>query len=244
MSLPVLIVGDVHGDLERLFKALKSYPAERWRTIFLGDLVDGGPFGVGALRFARDRPNSEVLLGNHEVMMLWTLRDRSRLSFWAGLGGEPHDLKELEGDPGLQEWMKRRPALLKLEDGTLLQHSDSDLYSRLLDPRAKDKVQSINEAACRRLESGGEAELWDILSPGLIFRNSRSRLERWLATMDASRVVHGHKPHQSNRPEAYHDGLAIDFDGGLSRYGKNRYQRLRPVEASVAPLDLVAPWSR
>jgi len=244
MSLPVLVVGDVHGDLERLFKALKPYPAEQWRTIFLGDLVDGGPFGVGALRYSRDRPNSEVLLGNHEVMMLWTLRDRSRLSFWAGLGGEIHDLKELEGDPGLQRWMRERPALLKLEDGTLVQHSDNDLYSRLLDPSARNRVESVNEEACRLLNGEGDGELWDILSPGLVFRNSRSRLERWLATMSARRVVHGHKPHQSNRPDAYHDGLAIDFDGGLGRYGKNRYQRLRPVGASVAPLDLEAPWSR
>jgi Calcineurin-like phosphoesterase len=244
VSLPVLIVGDVHGDLERLFKALKSYPADRWRTIFLGDLVDGGPFGVGALRYARDRPNSEVLLGNHELMMLWTLRDRSRLSFWSGLGGELHDLRELEGDPGLQEWMRRRPALLKLEDGTLVQHSDNDLYSRLLDPRARDPVRSINDEACRLLENEGEAELWDILSPGLVFRTSRARLERWLATMSARRLVHGHKPHSSSRPEPYHDGLAIDFDGGLGRYGKNRYRHLTPVQASVAPLDLTAPWSR
>jgi len=244
VSLPVLIVGDVHGDLERLFAALKPYPADRFRTIFLGDLVDGGPFGVGALRYARDRPNSEMLLGNHEVMMLWALRDRSRLSFWAGLGGELHDLKELEADPGLQEWMRRRPALLKLEDATLVQHSDNDLYARLLDPAATDKVRSINEEACRLLNSGGEATLWDILSPGLVFRNSRGRLERWLATMDARRLVHGHKPHPARRPDVYHDGLAIDFDGGLGRHGKNRYRRLQPVEASVAPLDLTTPWSR
>ena len=243
-DLPVLIVGDVHGDLERLFKALRSYPAERWRTIFLGDLVDGGPFGVGALRYARDRPNSEVLIGNHEVAMLWTLRDRSRLSFWSGLGGELHDLRELEGDPDLQDWMRLRPALLKLEDGTLVQHSDNDLYTRLLDPDAPDPVRSINEEAARLLAGGGEATLWDILSPGKVFREDRSRLERWLARMSARRLVHGHKPHRSRCPEAYHDGLAIDFDGGLGRYGKNRYQRLQPLEASVAPLDFTAPWSR
>jgi len=69
-DLPVLIVGDVHGDLERLFQALKPYPAEAWRTVFVGDLVDYGLFGVGALRFARDRPNTTVLLGNHEVAMM------------------------------------------------------------------------------------------------------------------------------------------------------------------------------
>jgi hypothetical protein len=59
-ELPVLIVGDVHGDLERLFQALKPYPAAEWNTVFLGDLVDYGMFGVGAMRYARDRPNSTV----------------------------------------------------------------------------------------------------------------------------------------------------------------------------------------
>src|SRR5487761_801404 len=101
-KLPVLVVGDVHGDLERLFQALKPYPVAEWRTIFLGDLVDYGPFGVGALRYARDRPNSVVLLGNHEVAMLWALRDPNRVGFWFGIGGQDHDLKELAKDVALQ----------------------------------------------------------------------------------------------------------------------------------------------
>ena len=243
-ALPVLVVGDVHGDLERLFTALKPYPAAEYRTIFLGDLVDGGPFGVGALRYARDRPNSEVLIGNHEVLMLWALRDGSRLSFWAGNGGELHDLKELEGDPRLQAWLRERPALLKLEDGTLVQHSDNDFYGRLLKPGEPDPVHAINRELRRLLASEGEAELWDILSPGKVFRENRGRLERWLATMGARRLVHGHKPHTRPRPDVYHDGLAIDFDGGLSRYRKARYRRQLPVQASVARLDLSAPWSR
>src|SRR5262249_22463631 len=75
--LPVLVVGDVHGDLERLFSGVKRYPPDAWRTIFLGDLVDGGPFGVGALRYAHDRPHSTVLLGNHEVLMLAALGARA-----------------------------------------------------------------------------------------------------------------------------------------------------------------------
>ncbi|TMC82510.1 MAG: hypothetical protein E6J06_10825 [Chloroflexi bacterium] len=97
-DLPVLIVGDVHGDIERLFAALKPYPATEWRTIFLGDLVDYGMFGVGVLRYARDRPNTEVLLGNHEVAMLWALRDPGRIGFWISIGGQRHDLDELRKD--------------------------------------------------------------------------------------------------------------------------------------------------
>src|SRR5579864_919061 len=131
-DLPVLIVGDVHGDLQRLFAALKPYPPTEWRTVFLGDLVDYGDFGVGALRLARDRPNSEVLLGNHEVAMLWALRDPSRIGFWAGVGGQLHDLEELRKDEPLQDWMRSRPALLKHDDGTLFQHCGNDSYLGLI----------------------------------------------------------------------------------------------------------------
>ena len=117
-DLPVLIVGDVHGDFERLAAALEPYPADRWRTIFLGDMVDYGMFGVGCLRFARDRKNSEVLMGNHEVAMLGALHDPSRVGFYISIGGQQHDLDELRKDEALQSWMKARPLLLKLGDGT------------------------------------------------------------------------------------------------------------------------------
>src|ERR1700687_1455118 len=90
-DLPVLIVGDVHGDLERLFQALKPYPADGWRTLFLGALVDYGPFGIGAVRYARDRANSTVLLGNHEVAMLWALGDPARIGFWMSIGAQRPD---------------------------------------------------------------------------------------------------------------------------------------------------------
>src|ERR1700730_14799193 len=134
---PPLIVGDVHGDLERLFAALRPYPATEWKTVFLGDLVDGGPFGVGALRYARDRPNSTLLLGNHEVAMLWALRDRSRLSSWASIGGQ------LEGDPAIEVWVRSRPLMLRDEDGTLYQHSDNDYYGRLLDRDDPDPIATV-----------------------------------------------------------------------------------------------------
>src|ERR1700674_4528843 len=97
-DLPILIAGDVHGDLERLFEALKPYPADEWRTIFLGDLVDFGLFGVGALRYARDRATSAVWMGSPEVAMLWALREPARAGWWIGIGGQQHDLDELARD--------------------------------------------------------------------------------------------------------------------------------------------------
>jgi len=231
-DLPVLIVGDVHGDLERLFKALAPYPPERWRTVFLGDLVDGGAFGVGALRYARDRPHSDVLLGNHELALLWALRDPGRLPYWMGMGGQPHDLEELRKRPDLQRWLRELPLLLRLADGTLAQHTDTDAYARL-----GASVDDINAASRHLLSTAGEADLNDVLSAGGVFRRSAQRLAAWLDTHQAARLVHGHTPHGRARPDAYQGGRAISYDGSFSRFYGSRYRRgPRHSAATVGPL--------
>ncbi|HUZ02693.1 MAG TPA: metallophosphoesterase [Thermomicrobiaceae bacterium] len=235
-ELPVLIVGDVHGDLKRLFAALKPYPASDWHTIFLGDLVDYGDFGVGALRFARDRPNSDVLLGNHEVAMLWALRDSTRVGFWVGIGGQPHDLAELAGDEPLQQWIRERPALMRLPDGTLLQHCGNDDCLGLISIDVPDPVAAINSTVRDLLASAGEARLWDALSGRSAFATQPERLERWLELTGSRRVVFGHTPHRGSTPERYHGGRAINFDGGLSR--THRLHRAgSALGATVAPLE-------
>jgi hypothetical protein len=234
-DLPVLIVGDVHGDLERLFQALKPYPANEWRTIFLGDLIDYGPFGVGALRYGRDRANSVVLLGNHEVAMLWALRDPTRIGFWMGIGGQRHDLDELARDQSLQEWMRARPALIKLSDGTLAQHCGSDAYATLLEKSVPDPIDAINARVRELLSAEGEQGLWEVLSGRNILPTQPERLDRWLELTGSRRVVFGHNPHRSARPEIYHGGKAINFDGGFSRYHM-KFRRHTPLGATVAPL--------
>ena len=240
-ELPVLIVGDVHGDLERLFQALKPYPAAEWHTIFLGDLVDGGPFGVGALRYARDRPNSTVLVGNHEALMVAALRRHPQrgpaVLSWLAAGGEWHDLEELARDPPLQDWLRQRPGLVRLADGTLVQHSDNDGYRLLLDRAGEQEpIETVNAEIRRLLQGDDDYRLWDVLTPRSVFRRRPAVLDRWLLLTGCRRIVHGHTPHRKARPDAYHGGRAICFDGGLSRYGGNRFRRLSPLGASVAPL--------
>jgi len=238
-DLPVLIVGDVHGDLERLFTALKPYPADEWRTIFLGDLVDYGNFGVGALRYARDRANSVVLLGNHEVAMMWALRDPARIGYWVSIGGQRHDLDELARDHALQAWLHARPALIKLDDGTLIQHCGHDGYGRWLpDDAGEDPVAAINAKVHELLIDGDEALLWDVMSAKNVFESQPLRLENWLQATNSRRVVFGHTPHGAKKPAVFHGGRAINFDGGLSR-GHRRFHS-SPVAASVSPLDDVS----
>lgn len=239
-DLPVLIVGDVHGDLPRLFGALKPYPPESWRTIFLGDLVNGQPFGVGTLRYARDRPNTTVLLGNHEVITLAGLcdfRERGpRFKSWMQSGGEMHDMEELARDTGLQRWMRQLPAMELLPDGTLCQHSDNDGLGRLVgvatDPA--EVVSEVNRAVTATLEAGDFDTLWDLLTPQRVFQRQPMRLASWLQRTGASRVIHGHTPHGKKDPVVYAQGRAINFDGSLGR--RTRYRGSSPYRASVAPL--------
>jgi Calcineurin-like phosphoesterase len=234
-DLPVLIVGDVHGDLERLFEALKPYPADQWHTVFVGDLVDYGMFGVGALRFARDRPNTDLVLGNHEVALLWALRDSSRIGWWLSIGGQRHDLDELAGDEDLQGWLKQRPALIKLDDATLVQHCGHDGYKQWLNEVAQDPIASINDQVHALLNEGHEDELWEVLSAKNAFAHHPMRLQQWLQATKSRRVLFGHVPHNQPHPEIYHEGTAINFDGALSR--RHKYHRRSPISASVAPLQ-------
>ena len=235
-NLPVLIVGDVHGDLERLFQALQPYPADRWHTVFVGDLVDYGMFGIGALRYARDRINTTVLLGNHEVAMLWALRDPARIGFWMSIGGQRHDLDELARDPVLQAWLRERPALVPLSDATLVQHCGHDGYSRLIETHAADTVDAINSRARDLLMHEGEQELWDVLSARNVFDQQPDRLHRWLEATNSRRVVFGHTPHNNRTPAIYHGGKAINVDGVFSRFHM-KYRRVSPITASVVPLN-------
>src|SRR5260370_5167478 len=175
--LPVLIVGDVHGDLERLFQALRSYPADQWHTVFVGDLVDYGMFGVGALRYARDRANTTVLMGNHEVALLWALRDPARVGFWMSIGGQEHDLAELAGDHALQSWLRERPALVRLHDGTMIQHCGHDGYARWMQAGAGDPIASIVARARDLLMQGGEPDVWGGLSARHRFDHQPDRLQ-------------------------------------------------------------------
>ena len=179
-----------------------------------------------------------MLLGNHEVALLWALRDQSRLGWWISIGGQRHDFDEVAKDEGLQEWLRDRPALMKLSDGTLVQHCGHDGYSRWLKQTA-DPVTTVNTKVSELLHNNGEAELWDALSAKNVFAQQPMRLREYLQATHSRRVVFGHTPHRSREPEVYHDGLAINFDGAFSR-SHRRHAGVSPIGASVAPLNFLS----
>ncbi|HLZ94372.1 MAG TPA: hypothetical protein VKT20_03475, partial [Candidatus Dormibacteraeota bacterium] len=179
--------------------------------------------------------------GNHEVAMLWALRDPQRIGFWMSIGGQAHDLEELKKDGALQAWLHARPAMIRLEDGTLVQHCGHDGYARWLDSNEEGTAaaQAINRRVHDLLIDGNEAEVWDVLSAKNVFEQQPLRLEHWLQATNSRRVVFGHTPHKSHRPESHHNGRAINFDGALSRRHR-KHSRNSPVGASVAPLEVLS----
>jgi hypothetical protein len=250
MPLPVLIVGDVQGDHERLASALAAYPEGEVETIFLGDFFTGGrPGDAGghrAARIAMERRHSRAVLGNHDLLVM-ALVEQMRVggepvrarngepleAVWRRRRGDPADLRALAGDVELEAWLRALPVMLLLDDGTLVQHTDGDDYSAL-----GASVDAVNRAATRLLsqEPGGVVLLLRHLIGRRAFED-RARLEAHLRRFGARRVVHGHTPHWKSGPDVRAGGRAIGFDGRFSRHwGRDPGEDAGPVGATVALL--------
>jgi len=236
--VPAFAVGDVHGHRDALVRLLRDAGLvdghEHWsgadaRLWALGDLVDRGPDGFGAIEFVmrlerEAAGNVRCLLGNHEALIFAVARlddaavDATGVSFramWMMNGGSIRDLERLE--PQHLEWIARMPTVAR--DGEwLLLHADTDAYLRL-----GATSGAVNEAAHEVLADGGPAEL-DRLLEVLFDRGAftdPARLDRVLAAFGGSRVVHGHTPiafvldkdpARITAPLAYAGGRAVNID--------------------------------
>lgn len=72
------VTSDAHGHLRALDRVLERVQPGAQDTLYvLGDMVDRGPDPVGVLQLVRSLPNTVVLAGNHEAMMLEGVRASS-----------------------------------------------------------------------------------------------------------------------------------------------------------------------
>lgn len=68
----VYVCSDLHGyPIEKFKKLLKSVNFSNDDDLYvLGDVIDRGPDGIKLLKWMMLQPNVELILGNHEAMML------------------------------------------------------------------------------------------------------------------------------------------------------------------------------
>lgn len=257
MSRPILIVGDVQGDVERLREALAPYPENDVDTIFLGDFFQGGEPGAGggaaAARLAMERANSQAVVGNHDIFLLvilerrrgdgdahtWRARDGGPIEdIWLSRRGDWEDLRAISDDHELEAWVRGLPAMLKLEDGTLVQHTDDDAYAEL-----GASMSEVNEKMHRLLAEPGGVRTALRYTIGRHAFDDEERLERYLQRYAATRIVHGHTPHQHETPRVAHGGRVLGYDGRFSRYWtQGGGEPSGPIGATVALLpQLVEP---
>ena len=234
--MPTFVVGDVHGHVEPLVRLLRdaglvderiAWSGADARLWFIGDLVDRGPDGVGALdlvmRLEREG-DVRCLLGNHEAGLVAAYRYPAvecgvpGVTFgmvWEANGGVASDLARLR--PEHLAWIERLPAVAQ-EGDRLLVHSDTDGYLRY-----GGDVASMC-AGVSRTVAGDDVVALDGLLETLADRSAfvePDRLDRLLGALGYERVVHGHTPiwyatgiapTDATAPLVYAGGRAMNVD--------------------------------
>lgn len=68
------VLSDIHGNERRFRSVMKQIDLQPEDTLYiLGDVVDRHPWGIRLLQEIMAMPNAQMLLGNHEYMMLQAL---------------------------------------------------------------------------------------------------------------------------------------------------------------------------
>jgi hypothetical protein len=213
----IYIIGDVHGQLNKLIKLLKdaelidsdhSWQAGAARLWFIGDFVDRGPDGIDVLDLVM-RLQSEAaavggtvssILGNHEMLLLAAYRFGRRstglgsnfLSRWQQNGGNRKDIASLT--PRHLEWMAHLPAMALVDD-YLFVHADAPFYINC--GRTIDEVNT----AFDKLLSRSDALAWEEMLEEFARRGAfmyttigEEFAVRFLNTFGGRQLVHGHTP--------------------------------------------------
>lgn len=87
----IYVISDLHGQGAAFFQMLdKINFSSQDKMYIIGDVIDRGPDGIKLLQFIKNQDNMELMLGNHEDMMLKSFaRETSKLwiDTWMFNGG-------------------------------------------------------------------------------------------------------------------------------------------------------------
>ncbi len=102
-------IGDVQGCLDELQDLLTLIDFNRNidQLNFVGDLVNRGPKSLEVLNFIHELPNSQIILGNHDLHLL-------ALGYKAIPDLHPHTMNDILTAPNCQlllDWLRQQPLL-------------------------------------------------------------------------------------------------------------------------------------
>jgi Calcineurin-like phosphoesterase len=232
----LFVVSDVHGYASDLRQSLVGAglvdgdgawtggDAVLW---VLGDLVDRGPDGVGAIDLVRSlqqqRPDQvHVLMGNHEALALgYRLFPQSRFAeAWLVNGGLESDQSRLTDDH--VTWLRGLPVMGRHGD-YLLMHSDTTDYLEW-----GGSIDDVNRTVSELLGDDDADAHWEVFATltsrhHFVGRDGARMAQDVLRALGGEVIVHGHSiigtltrqpSHEVEGPIAYADGLVVAIDGG------------------------------
>lgn len=238
----IVALSDIHGQYALMVRLLRANGVidahDRWQLgrdhlVVAGDVFDRGPQVTEALwllfqlqqQAAKAGGAVHFLLGNHETMVLYDdLRYLNpNYAQVAGLLGRPYP--SLYGpDSVLGEWLRTRPAMLRLGD-TLFLHggiapeniglvqamdATNAAYDRSL---GTPKAQLKADPASARLYDGKTSPIW---YRGYFNGQLTTQEVGALAdTLGLARIVVGHTT--IGEVASFHDGRVIAIDSGIKR---------------------------
>lgn len=87
------VIADIHGNLRRFNSILEQIDLQPEDTLYiLGDVIDRHPYGIQILRTIMGMKNVQMILGNHEYMMMGAI----------GVPGDPKTMWDKE----LRHWYR------------------------------------------------------------------------------------------------------------------------------------------
>ena len=226
------VVADPHGNYELFLQGLKKvkFGADD-RLYVIGDIIDKGPDCMGLMQYIMDTENMDLILGNHEHMMLNTI-DLNGEDRWVG--------------SDTTRWIERNNGIVT--------------YNKYLELPIEKRRELINWLLTRKLieelditTESGEVQRFVLTHtyynpdyvgvPGnevpydkafeilwfSMFRDGSTRCDRSIYDTYKDKIfITGHVGVQRVRNEfesldslcAYKDGNFVDIDGGLSAQDK------------------------
>ena len=249
--MSVYAVSDIHGQLDIFLAGLKKIDLQADDQLYvIGDAIDRGPDGIKILQYIMDHPNIDLLIGNHELLMLnsvdpegkkkcngpdsdlWTYYNGGRVTF------EEYEKLQEKTRIALLEWLRGRYVIRTIdvnERSFCLTHS-------YYDPAFENQKYSEMEYE----------DVWDIVWRS-VYRDDRATRGRDIYRDYDHTFITGHVPVQRimrrytgrydfNQLRIYEKGNFICIDGGCAMGVRDEinngllFLRLDDMEVTAVPM--------
>lgn len=218
-------VSDLHGQYGVFMKGIEEIGLKPDDFLYvIGDAIDRGPDGIRILQEIMNRPNMDLILGNHELLMLHSVNpdgeplcDGRDSDLWLDWNGGHTTFKQYQdeltdsGRKWLFNWLRGRTLIKPLR----IQGWDYVLCHSYY----------IKQHESKKLSDIPPVDADDIVWCSMFRNDPDTRCENIYAEYPGKLFITGHVPVQRIVPEYqkkgvlphyYRQGNLINIDGGLA----------------------------